>query len=80
MRIDRITLALAIVLAAFFLVGANSGSRYEIEAFPFGKNRMGAVRLDLTTGEICFFGAQADVYLPGGVIEESRSGKLTCAN
>jgi hypothetical protein len=79
MSTTRLAVFIALALAALFLLGANSGTRYSIEGFPMGKHTIGAVRIDQSTGEVCFFGARAEMYLPGGVVEDTEAEKLACA-
>ena len=78
MTMPRLAVLLAFLLAVVFLLGANGGTRYELDGFPMGKQTMGAVRLDTTTGEVCFLAARAEMYLPGGVIEETNADNLAC--
>ena len=79
MKFAQYVFALAIVVAALLLLGATGGERYQLEAFQLGNNKMGAVRLDQSSGEICFFGVIPNVHAPDAETEPP-AGKIICLN
>jgi len=79
MKFAKYAFALAIVVAALLVLGATGGGRYQLEAFELGNNKMGAVRLDQSSGEICFFGVIPNVHAPEADVE-TPAGKIVCLN
>jgi hypothetical protein len=77
MKLAQYAFGLAIIIAALLLVGATVGGGYQLEAFQLGNNKMGAVRLDQSSGEICFFGVIPDVHAPDAE-KEPPAGKIVC--